>query len=147
MWGIFLFELRGLGEKQNKIESMVKLGNVIFLLGLIEEALTATEQTAAEENPTDIEQPDTEDAPNEADAYEEEELLPEYEPAVDGPPPDFFSLLPSELSKKEKQILYLHIEAGLSHEEIAAQLGCKPEASRMRLYRARQRCKELLLKK
>ena len=74
-------------------------------------------------------------------------LLPEYEPAVDGPPPDFFWLLPSELSKKEKQILYLHIEAGLSHEEIAAQLGCKPEASRMRLYRARQRCKELLLKK
>lgn len=48
-----------------------------FVLGLIEEALTDAEQTAAEENPTDIEQPDTEDAPNEADAYEEEELLPE----------------------------------------------------------------------
>lgn len=48
-----------------------------FVLGLIGEALTDAEQTAAEENPTDIEQPDTEDAPNEADAYEEEELLPE----------------------------------------------------------------------
>lgn len=60
-----------------------------FVLGLIEEALTDAEQTAAEENPTgieqpdteenptDIEQPDTEDAPNEANAYEEEELLPE----------------------------------------------------------------------
>lgn len=73
-------------------------------------------------------------------------LLPEHEPAADGPPPDFLSLLPSELSKEEKQILYLHIEAGLSHEEIAARLGCRPEASRMRLCRARQRCKELLLK-
>ena len=48
-----------------------------FVLGLLEEALTDAEQTAAEENPTGIEQPDTEDAPNEADAYEEEELLPE----------------------------------------------------------------------
>ena len=73
-------------------------------------------------------------------------LLPEYEPAADEPPPDFLSLLPPELSENERKILYLHIEAGLSHEEIAAQLGCKPEASRMRLCRARQRCRELLLK-
>lgn len=73
-------------------------------------------------------------------------LLPEYEPAANGPPPDFLSLLPPELSKSEQQILYLHIEVGLSHEEIAARLGCKPEASRMRLSRARRRCRELLLK-
>lgn len=73
-------------------------------------------------------------------------LLPEHEPAADEPLPDFLSLLPSELSEEEKQILYLHIEAGLSHKEIAARLGCKPEASRMRLCRARKRCSDLLLK-
>lgn len=73
-------------------------------------------------------------------------LLLEHEPAVEGPQPDFMSLLPSELSEGERQILYFHIEAGMSHEEIAARLGCRPEACRMRLCRARRRCKELLLK-
>ena len=73
-------------------------------------------------------------------------FLPEHEPAAEESPPNFMLLLPPELSERERQILYLHIEAGLSHEEIAARLGCKPEASRMRLYRARKRCKELLLK-
>lgn len=73
-------------------------------------------------------------------------LLPEHESAAGEPPPDFFSLLPPELSESERQILYLHIEVGLSHEEIAARLGCKPEASRMRLSRARRRCGEFLLK-
>lgn len=73
-------------------------------------------------------------------------LHPQHEPTADESPPDFLSLLPSELSSGERQILYLYIEAGLSHEEIAAQLGCKPEASRMRLCRARRRCRELLLK-
>lgn len=73
-------------------------------------------------------------------------ILPEQEPAAGEPPPDFLSLLPPGLSEGERQILYLHIEVGLSHEEIAARLGCRPEASRMRLCRARRRCKELLLK-
>ena len=73
-------------------------------------------------------------------------ILPEHEPAAGEPLPDFMSLLPPELSESERQILYLHIEAGLSHEEIAARLGCRPEASRMRLCRARRRCKDLLLK-
>ena len=73
-------------------------------------------------------------------------LLPEHEPAASGLQPDFLSLLPPGLSESERQILYLQIEVGLSHEEIAARLGCKPEASRMRLCRARRRCKELLLK-
>lgn len=73
-------------------------------------------------------------------------FLPEHEPAAGEPPPDFLSLLPPELSESERQILYLYVEVGLSHEEIAAQLGCKPEASRMRLSRARRRCRDLLLK-
>lgn len=74
-------------------------------------------------------------------------LSPKYELTAGEPPPDFLSLLPSELSENERKILYLYVEAGLSHEEIAARMGCRPEASRMRLCRARQKCKELLLKK
>lgn len=72
-------------------------------------------------------------------------FLPEYEMAADESPPDFLSLLPPGLSESERKILYLHIEAGLSHEEIAARMGCRPEASRMRLSRARRKCKKLLL--
>ena len=59
---------------------------------------------------------------------------------------DFFSLLPKELSNGEKLILYLHIEVGLTHEEIGARIGCSEEASRMRLYRAKRRCKKFLEK-
>jgi len=33
---------------------------------------------------------------------------------------------------------------GLTHEELAARLGCSPEASRMRLYRAKKHCRDLL---
>lgn len=44
-------------------------------------------------------------------------LTPEHEPAGDGPQPDFMALLPPGLSEGEREILYLHIEAGLSHEE------------------------------
>ena len=82
---------------------------------------------------------------NKASYMLESSLLPEHEPAVDGFPQDFMSLLPSGLSEKERQILYLHIEVGLPHTEIAAKLGCKPEACRMRLSRARSRCRNLLL--
>lgn len=71
---------------------------------------------------------------------------PEHDVAAAEPLPDFLSLLPPGLTENEREILYLHIEAGLSHEEIAARMGCSPEASRMRLCRARQRCRELLLK-
>ena len=60
--------------------------------------------------------------------------------------PDFLSLLPTELSSSEKMILYLHIEVGLTHEEIAERMGCSTEASRMRLYRAKRRCKKFLEK-
>ncbi|WP_366142575.1 sigma-70 family RNA polymerase sigma factor [uncultured Oscillibacter sp.] len=82
---------------------------------------------------------------NRAQYTREVPLLPKHETAAESPQ-DFMSLLPPELSESERQILYLHIEAGLSHKEIAARLGCKPEASRMRLSRARQRCGEFLRK-
>ena len=49
-------------------------------------------------------------------------LKPTYEQVIGAPESygsDFLSLLPKELSSSEKVILYLHIELGLPHEEIA----------------------------
>ena len=66
--------------------------------------------------------------------------------AEDPHEPDFLSLLPPQLSNSEKMILYLHIEVGLTHEEIAERMGCSTEASRMRLYRTKRRCKKFLEK-
>ena len=64
-------------------------------------------------------------------------------PAADPYAPDFSSLMPAGLSENEKEILYLHIEVGLPHEEIAVRLGCSEEACRMRLVRARRKFKKL----
>ena len=73
-------------------------------------------------------------------------LKPEHEHMVeDDNSPDFMSLLPAGLTERERKLLYLYIEAGFSHEETAARLGCTPEACRMRLYRAKAHCKKLLL--
>lgn len=83
---------------------------------------------------------------NKARYIREVPLSPKHEAVAGESPPDFMSLLPPGLNESERKILYLHIEAGLSHEEIAARMGCRPEASRMRLCRARQRCRELLQK-
>ena len=71
-------------------------------------------------------------------------LLPEHELIALDPPPDFLSTLPPGLNENERQILYLFFEVGLTHEQIAAQLGCTPEACRMRLHRAKRRCFDLL---
>lgn len=76
-------------------------------------------------------------------------LTPAHEQVIGASEPyesDFLSLLPTELSSSEKMILYLHIEVGLTHEEIAERMGCSTEASRMRLYRAKRRCKKFLEK-
>ena len=81
---------------------------------------------------------------NKARHSREVPLSPEHAASSDEPQPDFLSLLPAGLSESEREILYLHIEAGLSHEEIAARMGCRPETSRMRLTRARQKCRRLL---
>jgi len=82
-------------------------------------------------------------------AYRQLEVpLPsEYEPMAADPPPDFLSTLPEGLSEEERWLLYLCYEAELPHKEIAAQLGCTSAACGMRLYRARQHCRELLKKK
>lgn len=71
-------------------------------------------------------------------------LVLEDELAAGDAPPDFLSALPHGLSEGERQILYLFFEVGLTHEEIAAGLGCTPEACRMRLHRAKKRCRDLL---
>lgn len=51
--------------------------------------------------------------------------------------------LPEGLSEKEQEILRLFYEEELSHEEIAQRMGISVLNSRTRLFRARNRCKEL----
>ena len=79
-------------------------------------------------------------------AYRHREVAfePEFEPAQPPRGEDFMSILPPGLSEPERQILYLYIEAGYSHEEIAGILGCSVTAARMRYSRARRRCKKFM---
>lgn len=74
-------------------------------------------------------------------------LRPDYESAVVVDAPGFLSSLPPGLKEGERQILYFFYEVGLTHEELAIRLGCTPEACRMRLYRAKKHCHDLLGKK
>lgn len=69
---------------------------------------------------------------------------PEFEPVQPSCGEEFMNILPSGLSEPERQILYLHIEAGYSHEEIGKILGCSVLAARMRYSRARRHCKKLM---
>ena len=79
-------------------------------------------------------------------AYRRREVAfdPEFEPAQASQDEDFMSILPPGLSEPERQILYLHIEAGYSHEEIAKIKGCSVLAARMRYSRARRHCRKLM---
>ena len=83
---------------------------------------------------------------NKAWRTQEVRFLPDYEPAANGPQENFISLLPPELTEDQKRVLYYRLEVRLSHEEIAAHLGCSSDASRMRYSRALKRCKELMEK-
>lgn len=75
----------------------------------------------------------------------EVELKPGCEPAAEDPyEPDFSEAMPPGLSDAERELLYLHFEVGLRHEEIASKLGCSPEACRMRLLRAKKHCQVLM---
>lgn len=69
---------------------------------------------------------------------------PGYESAGAMPEENFLSLLPRGLSEKERRLLYLRVEMGYSIKEIAGMEHCTPEACRMRLWRIRQKCMELL---
>jgi len=71
-------------------------------------------------------------------------FLPEYEPSAEDPS-RFWEILPSGLNKEERELLYLFFALRLSHEELAKRLGRSPEASRMRLFRAKIHCRDLLL--
>jgi DNA-directed RNA polymerase specialized sigma24 family protein len=71
---------------------------------------------------------------------------PGYEPpAGDSAEESFLDALPAGLTRSDQRLLYLYYEVGLTHEELARDLGCSAAASRMRLSRARAHCKELLL--
>lgn len=81
-------------------------------------------------------------------AYHTRELPfpPGFDPAAEEAAfSGFMAAMPEGLDEGEKRILYLHLEAGLTHREIAGQLGCSVDACKMRLYRARIHCRNLLL--
>ena len=58
----------------------------------------------------------------------------------------FVDRLPLGLSESEKKVLQCFYEYRLSHKDIAQLYGISLEASRMKLFRARMHCRELLLK-
>ena len=66
-------------------------------------------------------------------------------PGVDEDLP-FVDRLPLGLSESEKKVLQCFYEYRLSHKDIAQLYGISLEASRMKLFRARMHCRELLLK-
>lgn len=66
-------------------------------------------------------------------------------PGVDEELP-FVDRLPLGLSEPEKKVLQCFYEYRLSHKDIAQLYGISLEASRMKLFRARMHCRELLLK-
>jgi RNA polymerase sigma-70 factor (ECF subfamily) len=79
--------------------------------------------------------------------HREVPIGPEHE-AVAGDSGEFsrFSdLLPAELSREDRQILTWYYEDGRDCNEIGALLHCSAHACETRLYRARNRCKALLL--
>lgn len=51
--------------------------------------------------------------------------------------------LPAGLSDGERRLLHMYYEEGLSHEAIAARLGCTPHASEARLARLKKKCRKL----
>lgn len=75
-------------------------------------------------------------------------MAPEIASAIDtGHAPhtlSFVDSLPDGLSEEERLLLYLFYDVGLTHGEIATRLDCSPEACRMRLYRAKAHCKQLM---
>ena len=66
-------------------------------------------------------------------------------PGVDEELP-FVDRLPLGLSESEKEVLQCFYEYRLSHKDIAQLYDISLEASRMKLFRARMHCRELLLK-
>lgn len=73
-------------------------------------------------------------------------FLPGIDLAASEAPPGLFSVLPQGLTEDECRILCYFFEDRLSHEEIAARMGCSPDACRMRLHRAKEHCRKLMLK-
>lgn len=53
-------------------------------------------------------------------------------------------MLPSALSRSDKDLLIMFYEKQLSYKEIASQLECSVLAARTRLFRAKERCKKYL---
>lgn len=75
-------------------------------------------------------------------------LDPGYVPAVVQGPEENLKLediLPAGLKNHEREILILYYEKNWSHKEIGEYYRCGEHSSHMRLHRARERCKVLML--
>ncbi|MCI8415308.1 MAG: sigma-70 family RNA polymerase sigma factor [Ruminiclostridium sp.] len=59
-------------------------------------------------------------------------------------PDSLDEILPKQLSAKEKHLLKLFYEEGLSYQELSARLGMMPATCGSRLHRARVKCKKYL---
>lgn len=77
------------------------------------------------------------------------QLGPEIEllAAEDGEEFHLDDVLPAELDPKYRQLLIWYYEDGLSHQQIAERINRTDHASETRLYRAKNRLRELLAKK
>ncbi len=73
-------------------------------------------------------------------ALENADCLPAPEP-----PPDLGELLPTELSPQERELLRLRFSEQMSYREIGTRLGLTEGACRVRLFRAVEKCRELLI--
>lgn len=78
--------------------------------------------------------------------HREEPLLDNViDPTAEDPLP-FIDRLPIGLSPVEQQVLCCFYEVQMTHKEIAKFYGISEEASRVKLFRARMHCKNLLQK-
>lgn len=72
-------------------------------------------------------------------------LLGEQRPTYDEIQLPLEIILPSGMRRKDKDILIMFYEKRLSYEEISERLNCSIDSCGIRLYRAREACKKLLL--
>jgi len=77
--------------------------------------------------------------------FREAAIEPDFHPpAPDSFSDSFYDEMPETLSREDRELLYLHYEAGYTYQELAGKLGCSSEAVGMRLLRARHRCQKLM---